>query len=310
MENRPVLRRRLSENCSTYEDREYGHFDCVACECLWCEGMHFNEKVDHIRYLKMEFYSDSTSIILGQYNQHYDHESAYPDHQDEFEMKMPKHMPNSIAGLTHLVDLWLVTYYSDFGRYKDTERADRVSVSLSALNCLGRLKKLVLTNMSVSGACQELVLPKLQSLHMNRCCLEHGTTYDVIAALNEYSENIDTICIDRMYGEVQRYYDHEERTNDVYDRQLPIDNMKKLRSLSVNRSRLNARLPDSIHELTHLRIVNIMDSVLTGIPDAVTKLHNLELFYIHESTEYLSMVSDAVLQMKYSRSIDVVIEVD
>lgn len=296
--DRPALKRRLSD--VDYIDDSVDSPVDLPCNCIWCYPPHIyeDEYMDTVRYLHIEYYSDSTVVEMGKYNQHYDSEYINPDHEDYYFCTVPKSVPDSISALTNLVSLCI--------EYRDCNKTDEysaVTISVSALNCLTRMRSLILGNMHlINGEDQYLMLPRLLYLSLDKCRLDRGTTYDIISAVNEYSPDIEAIDIAKMHREVDQYYSKETHTDVVLsDRQLPIDKMIRLKHLNIDKCYLNAALPDSIDRLnSRLEDVFISDSILTGVPDTVLNMNRLQVLCIRERADYLTRVSAAVLEKKTS----------
>ena len=166
------------------------------------------------------------------------------------------------------------------------------SIPVSILNGLSLLQTLRLSNVAIDeGEKQVLMLPRLHGLFLRRCTLSTSTTYELMAALNEYSVDIEEIDIVDMYREVEQYYGHRAVDEEyLYSRPIPIDRLSSLAYLSVSNCHLNAALTGCVERLTRLQILRLNNCILTAVPEALIKMHRMLRFTIYESIAYLSTI--------------------
>lgn len=193
-------------------------------------------------------------------------------------------VPNSIGNLQHLSHLTVEGYY--------VWCTAAIPVSMAVINRLSSLKVLSLNSVHIDQP--DIAISTLTDLRIFQCSIGQGTSYDILASVNQYCTNIELLHLKYTSREIDKCKNRNcsecsAVLPPVCNRDLPINKLTKLRELVLIEVLINASLPSNIDTLSSIKRLHIYCSMLTGtVPLSVLKLPRLKSLVILDNG-YLDM---------------------
>lgn len=199
-------------------------------------------------------------------------------------------VPTSIGNLQHLSHLTVDGYYVGC--------TATIPVSMAAINRLTSLEVLSLNSVHIDQP--DIAISTLTDLRIVKCSIGQGTSYDILASVNQYCTNIEILHLKYTNGEIDKCNCGECSAvlPPVCSRDLPINRLTKLGALVLDRVLINASLPSDIDSLSRIMCLRIYCSMLTGtVPLSVLKLPRLQSLVIVDNG-YLDTVDKELLNKR------------
>lgn len=202
-------------------------------------------------------------------------------------------VPTSIGNLQHLSHLTVDGYYVGC--------TATIPVSMAAINRLSSLEVLSLNSVHIDQP--DIAISTLTDLRIVKCSIGQGTSYDILASVNQYCTNIEILHLEYTSGEIDKCKncncsECSAVLPPVCSRDLPINRLTKLGTLVLTRVLINASLPSNIDSLSRIMCLHIHCSMLTGtVPLSVLKLPRLQSLVIVDDG-YLDTVDKELLNKR------------